>query len=230
MSIETIALVVEDDPSLRRSLAATLKAAGYRAVEVGNLSEAKRAIAHYRPSIILLDLGLPDGDGLTLVSAVRRDGFTPILVISARDAEAMKVAALDAGADDYVTKPFGVDELLARVRAALRHAVQAAGAEPIVTTGDIQIDLGARIVRLRGEDVDLTPKEYEILALLARQIGKVARHAAILKAVWGSEHADVQYLRVYISQLRAKLEAEASTPRYIISEPAIGYRLALMSQ
>jgi two-component system KDP operon response regulator KdpE len=230
MPAEACALVVEDDPSLRRSLAATLKAAGYRAVEASDLSEAIRAMAHYRPAIILLDLGLPDGDGLSLITTVRREGLTPIVVISARDAETMKVAALDAGADDYVTKPFGVEELLARIRAALRHAVQAAGAEPVVTTGDLQIDLGARIVRLRGAEVELTPKEYEILALLARQIGKVARHAAILKCVWGSEHADVQYLRVYISQLRAKLEAEAGIPRYIISEPSVGYRLAFVSR
>ncbi len=230
MSAEACVLVVEDDPSLRRSLATTLKAAGYRAVEAGGVAEAIRAIAHHRPAAILLDLGLPDGDGLELIAAVRREGFTPIVVISARDAEAMKVSALDAGADDYVTKPFGVDELLARVRSALRHAVQAAGAEPVVSTGDLKIDLAARVVRLRGTEVELTPKEYDILAVLAAQVGKVVRHGAILKAVWGSERADVQYLRVYIGQLRAKLETKSGDPKYIISEPAVGYRLVLIAE
>lgn len=225
MSADACVLIVEDDPSLRRSLAATLKTAGYRPVEAENLAEATRAIAHYRPSIILLDLGLPDGDGLALIAAVRREALTPIVVISARDAEATKVAALDAGADDYVTKPFGVDELLARMRAGLRHAVQAGGATPVVQTGELEIDLAARVVRLRGSEVDLTPKEYDILATLAAHVGKVVRHGALLKAVWGSERADVQYLRVYIGQLRSKIEGEPSTPRYITSDPGVGYRL-----
>lgn len=228
MSAETCVLVVEDDHSLRRSLTTTLKAAGYRAVEASGVAEATRAMAHHRPAAILLDLGLPDGDGMELIAAVRRKGLTPIVVISARDAEAMIVAALDAGADDYVTKPFGVDELFARLRSALRHAVQAAGAEPVVTTGELKIDLAARVVRLRGAEVELTPKEYDILAVLAAQVGKVVRHGAILKAVWGSERADVQYLRVYIGQLRAKLESKPSDPKYIISEPAVGYRLVLI--
>lgn len=226
MPAETIVLIVEDDASLRRSLAATLKAAGYKPVEADTLAVAARAIAHYRPALILLDLGLPDGDGVDFVAKLRQGALTPVVVITARDAEAMKVAALDAGADDYVTKPFGVDELLARMRAALRHAVQARGAEPIVRTGALEINLATRSVRLAGVEIDLTPKEYEILALLTAQVGKVARHRDVLKAVWGSEGADMQYLRVYVRQIRAKIEADPSAPRYLVSEPGVGYRLA----
>ncbi len=226
MPAETIVLIVEDDASLRRSLAATLKAADYKPIEADTLAAAERAIAHYRPALILLDLGLPDGDGVDFVAKLRQSALTPVVVITARDAEAMKVAALDAGADDYVTKPFGVDELLARMRAALRHAVQARGAEPVVRTGALEINLATRIVRLAGAEIDLTPKEYEILALLAAQAGKVARHRDVLKAVWGSESADMQYLRVYVRQIRAKIEADPSAPRYLVSEAGVGYRLA----
>jgi two-component system KDP operon response regulator KdpE len=190
MSAEICALIVEDDPAFRRSLSTTLKAAGYRVVEAGALAEATRAIAHHRPAVVLVDLGLPDGDGLSLIAAIRSDAWTPIVVISARDAEAMKVTALDAGADDYVTKPFGVDELLARVRAALRHGVQSSGAPPTIHTGALAIDLAARVVRLSGNEIDLTPKEYAILAHLAAP----------------------------------------NNPRYIISEPAVGYRLVQFSQ
>ncbi|MBL8544790.1 MAG: response regulator [Hyphomonadaceae bacterium] len=226
MPAETIVLIVEDDSSFRRSLAATLKAADYKPIEADTLAAAARAIAHYRPALILLDLGLPDGDGVDFVAKLRQSALTPVVVITARDAEAMKVAALDAGADDYVTKPFGVDELLARMRAALRHAVQAKGAEPVVRTGALEINLATRIVRLAGAEIDLTPKEYEILALLAAQVGKVARHRDVLKTVWGSEGADMQYLRVYVRQIRAKIEADPSAPRYLISEAGVGYRLA----
>lgn len=227
MSAEACALIVEDDPSLRRSLSATLKAAGYRTVEAATLAEASRANAHHRPAVILLDLGLPDGDGIGFIKTIRSVSLTPIVVLSARDAEAMKVAALDAGADDYVTKPFGVEELLARLRAGLRHAVQAGGTPPLVRSGELEIDLAARVVRRRGAEIDLTPKEYEILALLAANAGKVVRHATILKSVWGSERADIQYLRVYVGQLRAKLENDPSAPRHIVSDPGVGYRLVL---
>src|SRR5262245_15077002 len=144
---EVSLLIVEDDPSLRRSLAATLKAAGYKPIETGSVAEAQRMRTHLKPDLILLDLGLPDGEGLDFITSVRAEALTPIVVLSARDAEAMKVEALDRGADDYVTKPFGVDEVLARLRAAARHAVQAAGSPPIVRTGALEIDLGARLVR-----------------------------------------------------------------------------------
>lgn len=226
MPAETTVLIIEDDRSLRRSLFATVKAAGYKPVEAESMGEGRRMIAHHRPALILLDLGLPDGDGLQFIKALRETALTPIVVLTARDAEQMKVAALDAGADDYVTKPFGIDELLARMRTALRHAVQVSGSEPVVTTGELRIDLATRIVSLAGSKVDLTPKEYEILATLASQLGRVVRHRELLKAVWGSEMADIQYLRVYMGQLRSKIESDASSPRYILSEPGVGYRLS----
>ncbi|MEQ1490012.1 MAG: response regulator transcription factor [Terricaulis sp.] len=218
---EPVILVVEDDASLRRSVEVTLEAAGYVAVGVGTLADARRMRAHYKPHAILLDLGLPDGDGLDFITAVRADDLTPIVVLTARDAEALKVRALDAGADDYVTKPFGLEELLARLRAALRHAVQSAGSAPVVRTGPLEIDLGARVVRRDGREVELSPKEFEILAVLAARLGKVVRHQDLLKSVWGSERADIQYLRVYVGQLRAKLELSA----LLVSDPGVGYRL-----
>lgn len=226
MSAGATILIIEDDPSLRRSLAATLKAAKYHAVEAQTAAEGLRWIAHYKPDLILLDLGLPDGDGLDLIGKLRPADTTPILVLSARDAEQTKVAALDLGADDYVTKPFGLDELLARIRAALRHAVQVKGAEPVVRTGGLEIDLGARIVRRDGAEIDLSPKEYELLALLALNLGKVTLRDHLLEQIWGSKKADVQYLRVYIGQLRSKLEDDPGAPRYILSDPGVGYRLA----
>lgn len=226
MSAGATILIIEDDPSLRRSLAATLKAAKYHAVEAQTAAEGLRWVAHYKPDLILLDLGLPDGDGLDLIGQLRPANTIPILVLSARDAEQTKVAALDLGADDYVTKPFGLDELLARIRAAMRHAVQVMGAEPVVRTGGLEIDLGARIVRRDGAEIDLSPKEYELLAILALNVGKVTLRDQLLESVWGSKKADVQYLRVYIGQLRAKLEDDPGAPRYILSDPGVGYRLA----
>jgi two-component system KDP operon response regulator KdpE len=223
---EAVILIVEDDPSLRRSLAATLKTAGYRPLEAGGVAEAKRMRAHHKPDLILLDLGLPDGEGLDFITGVRAEALTPIVVLSARDAEAVKVAALDRGADDYVTKPFGVDEVLARLRAAARHGVQASGSPPVVRSGALAIDLGARVVRKHGAEIDLSPKEFELLAALAARLGAVVRHKELLKAVWGSERADIQYLRVYVAQLRAKVEDDARRPAYVISDPGVGYRLA----
>lgn len=224
-----IILVVEDDPSLRTALVATLKAAGLRPVPAVDAAEADRWFRHYRPDVILLDLGLPDGDGLDIIAGVRAAGTTPIVVLSARDAEAVKVEALDRGADDYVTKPFGVDELLARIRAALRHAVQARGSAPIIRTGDLEIDFGLRTVRRAGEAVKLSPKEYDLLTELALNLGRPTPHAALLKAVWGSEAADIQYLRVYVGQLRRKLEADPETPALLLSEGGVGYRLAAVT-
>jgi two-component system KDP operon response regulator KdpE len=229
MPSEATILVVEDDLSLQRSLIVTLKAAGYDAIGAATLSEGRRACAHYKPHAILLDLGLPDGDGLDFIQQVRDEALSPIIVLTARDAEALKVRALDSGADDYVTKPFGVDELLARLRAALRHAVQAGGSPPIVRTGALKIDLAARVVTLEGREVELSPKEYQLLAFLAARLGKVVRHADLLKALWGSERADIQYLRVYVGQLRAKLEQSAGEPRLLVSDPGVGYRLVASS-
>lgn len=214
-------LIVEDDASLRIALSATLKAAGLRPVLAKDGAEGLRWVAHYRPELILLDLGLPDRDGLTVIETLRRQGTTtPILVLSAREEEVTKVAALDLGADDYVTKPFGVEELLARIRAALRHGVQARGSAPVVRAGALEIDLGRRTVTLAGVAVTLSPKEYDLLAELALNLGRPVPHAALLAAVWGSERADIQYLRVYIGQLRGKLGAGA-----IGSVSGVGYRL-----
>jgi two-component system, OmpR family, KDP operon response regulator KdpE len=229
MATEATILAIEDDASLLRSLVMTLKAAGYGGVGAETLAEARRALAHHRPDAILLDLGLPDGEGLDFIAEIRRGALTPIVVLTARDAEALKVRALDAGADDYVTKPFGVEELLARLRAALRHAVQAGGSAPVVRTGPLEIDLGARVVRRAGAEIDLSPKEFALLALLAARLGKVVRHQELLKAVWGSERADIQYLRVYVGQLRAKLEDEGAGPRLIASDPGVGYRLMALA-
>lgn len=218
-------LLVEDDPSLSAALAATLKAAGYRPVTARTAAEGLRWFAHYAPDIVLLDLGLPDRDGLTVIRDIRAKGATPIVVLSARSAEAMKVEALDLGADDYVGKPFGVDELLARLRAGLRHGVQARGAEPVVRTGDLVVDFGRRSVERGGRAIRLSPKEYDLLTELALNLGRTVPHAALLRAVWGSERTDVQYLRVYIGQLRERLGEDAAGP-LLVSEPGVGYRLA----
>jgi len=218
-------LVVEDDPSLSAALAATLKAAGYRPVTARTAAEGLRWFAHYAPDIVLLDLGLPDRDGLSVIRDIRAKATTPIVVLSARSAETMKVEALDLGADDYVAKPFGVEELLARLRAGLRHGVQARGSEPVVRTGDLTVDLGRRSVERGGRAIRLSPKEYDLLCELALNLGRTAPHAALLKAIWGSETADVQYLRVYVGQLRQRLGEPADGP-LIVSEPGVGYRLA----
>jgi two-component system, OmpR family, KDP operon response regulator KdpE len=218
-------LIVEDDPSLTAALAATLKAVGYRPVTARNAAEGLRWFAHYAPDVVLLDLGLPDRDGLSVIREIREKATTPIVVLSARSAEAMKVEALDLGADDYVAKPFGVEELLARLRAALRHGVQARGSEPVVRTGDLTVDLGRRSVERAGRAIRLSPKEYDLLCELALNLGRTVPHAALLKAVWGSESADVQYLRVYVRQLRQRLGEPADGP-LLASEPGVGYRLA----
>jgi len=217
-------LVVEDDASLNTALAATLKAAGYRPVTATTAAEGLRWFAHYAPDLVLLDLGLPDRDGLTVIREIREKAQTPIVVLSARNAEAMKVEALDLGADDYVGKPFGVEELLARLRAGLRHAVQARGSAPVVRTGDVVIDLGRREVRKGEAALKLSPKEYDLLAELAVNLGRPVGHKDLLRAVWGSERADIQYLRVYVGQLRAKLGEFAGAP-LLVNEPGVGYRL-----
>ena len=213
-------LVVEDDASLGAALQATLKAAGYRPVRARTAAEGLRWYNHYAPDLVLLDLGLPDRDGLTVISELRERGSTPIIVLSAREAEAMKVRALDLGADDYVQKPFGVDELLARLRAGLRHGVQTRGSAPVVRAGNLVIDLGLRAVTQAGEPVKLSPKEYDILAELALNLGRTVGHKDLLRVVWGSERADIQYLRVYVGQLRTKLGPDA-----IVSDPGVGYAL-----
>ncbi|ADP72474.1 two component transcriptional regulator, winged helix family [Rhodomicrobium vannielii ATCC 17100] len=221
----TLVLVVEDEPQIRRLLRTSLGANGFAVVEAINGKAAFEAITRERPEVILLDLGLPDMDGLAIIETLRSSGDkTPIVVLSSRGEEATKVEALDLGADDYVTKPFGVAELIARLRTSLRHRVQAEGGEPVFESGDLRIDLVHRRVTRSGSDVKLSPKEYDILRLLALHAGKVLTHKFIMAELWGA-NADVQYLRIYVRQLRAKIEAHSESPQHIITETGVGYRL-----
>jgi two-component system KDP operon response regulator KdpE len=220
-----VILVVEDEPPIRRLLRTTLGANDYRTLEAGTGAEALSALRHHRPDLVLLDLGLPDVDGQRLIGEIRKLGPVPIVVLSSRGDEAAKVAALDSGADDYVTKPFGADELLARLRAALRHRLQEQGAERIFASDDLTVDLVRRLVKRGAEDVKLSPKEYDILEQLVIHAGKVLTHRHLLREVWRDESVDPQYLRVYVRQLRQKIEADPSTPRHVLTEPGIGYRL-----
>lgn len=221
-------LIVDDEPEIRRFLRATLAAAGYRYHEATTAAEAVAQAAARQPDLVLLDLGLPDGDGLSVISSVRQYSQTPIIVVSARGREKDKVEALDLGADDFVAKPFGVDELLARVRACLRRAStirdQSDGA--VFQTGNIRVDLAARAVTVGGAEVHLTPIEYRLLQTLIRHAGKVVTQRQLLVEVWGPQHSEqAQYLRVYMGQLRHKLEAEPARPRYLVTELGVGYRL-----
>ena len=222
---EVTILIVEDDPPIRRLLRTTLGAQDYRTYEAATGAEALSAMRHHRPDLVLLDLGLPDIDGQALIGRIREIAPVPIVVLSSRGDEAAKVMALDAGADDYVTKPFGADELMARLRAALRHRLQQQGAERSFTSGDLSIDLVRRLVKRGGEDIKLSPKEYDILEQLAIHAGKVLTHKHLLREVWRDESVDPQYLRVYVRQLRQKVEADPSTPRHVLTEPGVGYRL-----
>jgi two-component system KDP operon response regulator KdpE len=218
-------LVVDDEAAIRRLLSASLQRAGYRLVEAGSAREALSALAIDKPEAVLLDLGLPDRDGLELVPLIKATGAA-VLIISARDATDQKVTALDLGADDYVTKPFDTEEVLARVRTALRHRLSAEAEAPVVRIEDIEIDLAARLVRKSGEEVHLTPKEFGFLAELAKHPGKVVTHSQLLRAVWGAGHEkDVEYLRVAARGVRRKLEGDAAPSSLIRNEPGVGYRL-----
>jgi two-component system KDP operon response regulator KdpE len=218
-------LIVEDEPPIRRLLRTTLGAHDYRTHEAASGAEALSALRHHGPDLVLLDLGLPDIDGLALIGEIRRLSPVPIVVLSSRGDERAKVTALDSGADDYVTKPFGADELLARIRAALRHRLQQQGAERIFASDDLSVDLVRRLVRRGSEEVRLSPKEYDILEQLVIHAGKVLTHRHLLREVWRNESVDPQYLRVYVRQLRQKIEADPSVPRHVLTEPGIGYRL-----
>jgi two-component system, OmpR family, KDP operon response regulator KdpE len=223
-----LVLLVEDEPQMRRFLRAALTSHDYRLIEAGTAKEGIAHAAARNPDVILLDLGLPDRDGLEVTRDLRGWSTTPIIVLSARGREQDKVAALDLGADDYLTKPFGVDELLARIRVALRHASRPAGAptEPLFEVGDVRVDLARREVTRAGTPVHLTPTEYKLLALLIRHAGKVLTHRQLLKEVWGVNYADQShYVRVYMAQLRQKLEGDQARPRLILTEPGVGYRL-----
>jgi two-component system KDP operon response regulator KdpE len=222
-------LVVDDELSIRRFLRAALEAEGYRVVEAGSLREGLAQATSAPPELLLVDLGLPDGDGLELIRRVREWTATPILVLSARGREGDKVAGLDAGADDYLTKPFGVGELLARLRVALRHRARLAAVGPdksTYTVGELALDLARRRVTLAGQPVALTPIEYRLLATLAQAPGRVFTHRALLHELWGPRRNEAHLVRVHMSNLRRKLEGDAVQPRYLLTEPGVGYRLA----
>ena len=219
-------LVVDDEPAIRRFLKSTLEVQGWAVVEAVDGDEAIRAVRHHRPELVLLDLGLPDRDGMALLPELKRLSDAAILVLTSRDDERSKVAALDAGADDYVTKPFSIPELLARMRTALRHRVQEQGGRPVVQAGELTIDLVHRRVARAGEDIGLSPKEWDILEQLAIHAGRVVTHGQILAKVWGrATETEQQYLRVYLRQLRQKLEPEPDRPRWLVTEAGVGYRL-----
>jgi two-component system KDP operon response regulator KdpE len=219
-------LVVDDEPQIRTLLKATLARAGYSVVEASNAREALSSKSIDKPDLVLLDLGLPDRDGLELVGLLRAEPRSAVLVISARDQTEQKVAALDLGADDYVTKPFDTEELLARVRASLRQRLASETDQQVVEAGDVSVDLLARTVRRGGEEVHVTPKEWDLLAELAKHSGRVLTHEMLLRRVWGPAHiGQTEYLRVAIRSLRQKLEAAPAQPRLIINEPGVGYRL-----
>ncbi|MGN6124492.1 MAG: response regulator [Sphingomonas oligoaromativorans] len=227
MALPPKLLVIEDDPAIRRLLRVTLERAGHAVAEAGSAREALSLLPIEKPQVILLDLGLPDRDGLELVQLLKRNGEATLIVVSAREATSEKVAALDLGADDYLVKPFDTEELLARIRAALRHRLDAQGAtHRIEAGGGLVIDLDHRRVTRSGTEVHLAPKEYGVLALLAAKPDRVLSHAQILREVWGPAQADrVEYLRIVVRSLRQKLEADPARPSLIVNELGVGYRL-----
>jgi two-component system KDP operon response regulator KdpE len=217
-------LVVDDEPPIRKLLRTGLGTQGYVVLDAADGKEALQ-LASQNPDLIILDLGLPDMQGFALLRTMReRNDRVPIVVLSSRDDEAAKVEALDLGADDYVTKPFGMDELLARIRAALRHQLQVQGERPVFREGDLSVDLVRRIVKVRDEPVNLSPKEYELLRVLVQHAGKVLTHKFLLKELWAVP-TDAQYLRVYVRQLRQKIETNPERPQHVLTETGVGYRL-----
>jgi len=226
---DQLILLIEDEPGIRRFLRVTLSSNGYRVTEAACAEDGLKHAASDRPDLVVLDLGLPDRDGMEVLKELREWNAVPVIVLTARDVEKAKVEALDAGADDYLTKPFGAGELLARIRVALRHALRAtAPQDPIFTTGDLTVDLAARVVTVSGKEVHLTPIEFRLLATLVKHAGKVLTHRQLLNAGWGPEYGfEAHYLRVYMAQLRRKLEVDTANPRYLRTEPGVGYRLAV---
>jgi two-component system KDP operon response regulator KdpE len=221
-------LVVDDEPPIRRFLRTSLAAQGYQVLETESGSAALDLIARNPPDVIVLDLGLPDLDGVEVIRRLRERGSSvPIVVLSSRTDETGKVEALDLGADDFVTKPFGMDELLARLRAAQRHRLQEQGERPVFRSGNLAVDLVRRVVTVRGEPVKLSPREYDLLRLLVAHAGKVLTHKFILREVWGGE-TDVQYLRIYVRSLRQKVEEDPERPQHVITETGVGYRLRVL--
>jgi two-component system KDP operon response regulator KdpE len=226
---EPVVVLIEDEPQIRRFLRVTLEGQGYRLFEAATGSDGLLEAATRQPEVVIVDLGLPDMDGLDVIRRLRDWTTVPIIVLSARGREEDKVSALDAGADDYVSKPFGAQELLARIRVALRHAAGArrGGDEATVALDELVVDLAKRRVTVAGADVHLTPIEYRLLITLVRHAGKVLTHRQLLKEVWGPSHTEqAHYLRVYMAQLRHKLERDPARPRYLLTEPGVGYRFA----
>ena len=222
-------LVIEDEPEIRRFLRVSLTNNGFEALEATKGEEGISLAASAKPEVVILDLGLPDMDGTQVAKKLREWSDVPIIVLSARDGENDKVNLLAIGADDYLTKPFGVPELLARIHVALRHAARMnIKEEPVFTAGDIKVDMATRIVTLKGEDVHLTPNEYNLLLMLIKNPGKLITQQQLLRDVWGPGYAkEGHYLRVYMGQLRRKLEADPANPKYLITEPGLGYRFKI---
>lgn len=218
-------MIVEDELAIRRLLRTSLTSQGFQVIEAADGAQALAEIEQAEPDLVILDLGLPDIQGQELIRIIRTQGSTlPIVVLSSRTDERGKVETLDLGADDYVTKPFGTDELLARIRAALRHRLQQQGQRPIFKSGDLTVDLVRRVVCVRDAEVKLSPKEYDILRMLVAHAGKVLTHRMLMNEVWGGE-TDVQYLRIYVRQLRQKIEVNPEQPKHILTETGVGYRL-----
>ncbi len=227
MTGKTRVLVVDDEVAILRFLKPALEANDYEMVSSGTVAEALRRIAADAPDIVLLDLGLPDGDGKQVIQRAREWSDLPIVVLSAREREAEKIEALDLGADDYVNKPFQVGELMARMRTALRHRMLRQAQTPLLRVGGVEIDAVRHRVTRAGAEIKLTPKEFELLSFLARHAGRVLTHKQILTAVWGPAHTeDTQYLRVYVGQLRQKIEDKPDDPQIVLTDPGIGYRVA----
>ncbi|MBX9469086.1 response regulator [Rhizobium sp. WL3] len=220
-------LVVDDEPQIQRFLKPSLTAAGYEVVEAATGAEALKAVATQAPDLVILDLGLPDMDGKEVIASLRGWSDIPIVILSARDRESEKIAALDLGADDYVEKPFGIGELTARIRTALRHRGRRDAIPTVMEIDGLTIDPIRRLVSRDGEIVHLTPKEYDLLLLLSRHVGRVVTHRTLLTSVWGPAHGDdLHYLRVFIGQLRQKIERDPTQPRIVRTEPGVGYRMA----
>ena len=224
---EPVVVLIEDEPQIRRFLRTTLGSQGYRLFEAATGADGLVEAASRQPDVVIVDLGLPDIDGLEVIRRMREWSTVPIIVLSARGQEPDKVVALDLGADDYVSKPFGADELLARVRVALRHKAGVAREDAVFTTGELRVDLGRRHVFVREQEVKLTPTEYRLLTTLVRYAGRVLTHRQLLKEVWGpNQTEEAHYLRVYMAQLRRKIEVNPAQPQYLLTEPGVGYRLA----
>ncbi len=225
MSQKSRILIVDDEPQIARVLRSGLSARGYETRVAGDGVSALETFGDWYPDLVVTDLSMPNMDGLTLCRKLREISEVPIIVLSVRGEERTKVEALDSGADDYITKPFGIDELLARIRASLRRAPTTTATTNVLSSGDFQVDLDARQVVVRGEELHLTPKEYDLLVYFMRNPGKVLTQRALLGAVWGGEYTEqYEYLRVFVGQLRKKIEPDSSSPRYILTEPWIGYR------